>query len=155
MGAEGLYCFVIQSPYMLSTVLKSLFLLLFILYCVGRLIAQDVFPPQPYELKPRVQAVPVTGRMNIDGRLDEADWGRCEAATGFMVCFPEQLGRPSYDTKVMVLYDSVNIYFGAICYYNGRKKSLQVQSMKRDFGFSDNELLSIFIEPFQNSRLPM
>ena len=140
---------------MLSLLFKTLLLILFILHSLGRLNAQEVFAPKPYASKRGVEAQQAAHRLVIDGRLDEADWARCQAATGFMVCFPEQLKKPAYDTKVMVLYDSVNIYFGAICYYSGRKKDLQVQSMKRDFGFSDNELLSIFIEPFQNSRLPM
>ncbi len=140
---------------MIAFFLRMLFLVLYLLYAVGRLMAQDVFAPQPYGSKPRVQAQQVMHRLVIDGRLDEADWRRCQAASGFMICFPEQFKKPTYDTRVMVLYDSVNIYFGAICYFSGQRKSLQVQSMKRDFGYTDNELLSIFIEPFQNSRLPM
>lgn len=140
---------------MLSFLLKLICFILLILYSIGRLMAQEVFPPLPYALKPRVQAQRAYGRMIIDGKLDEEDWARCKPATQFLVCYPDQLKKPSYDTKVMVLYDSVNIYFGAICYYSGKRKSLQVQSMKRDFGFSNNELLSIFIEPFQNSRLTM
>jgi hypothetical protein len=140
---------------MLSFLIRSALFILFILYSIGRLIAQEVFSPLPYEMKPKVRAERAHQQVLIDGKLDEADWSRCVPATGFVICYPEQRKKPSYDTRVMVLYDSVNIYFGAICYYSGEKKSLQVQSMRRDFGFTDNELLSVFIEPFQNSRLPM
>jgi hypothetical protein len=135
--------------------LKWLLFILLLLFRWGHLIAQDVFPPLPYAQKPRVQAQPASHRIIIDGKLDEADWQLCKPATQFLVSFPDQGKKPSYDTRVMVMYDSVNLYFGAVCYYSGHKKSLQVQSMKRDFGFSDNELLSILIEPFQNSRLPV
>jgi hypothetical protein len=140
---------------MLSFLIKSVLLILFFFSCWGRLWAQVVFPPLPYALKPRIQAQPALQRITIDGKLDEGDWTGCKAATKFLVCYPDQGKKPSYDTKVMVLYDSVNLYIGAVCYFGGRKKSLQVQSMRRDFGFSDNELLSVFIEPFQNSHLPV
>jgi hypothetical protein len=140
---------------MVSFLLKLTIFILLILHSLGRVIAQKTFPPLPYALKPRIQAQRAQHRVVVDGKLDEEDWQRCQQAGQFILCYPEQMKKPSYDTRVMVLYDSVNLYFGAICYYSGRRQSLQVQNMKRDFGFSTNELLSVFIEPFQNSRLPL
>ena len=140
---------------MLSLFLKLVLFACFVLYCFGRIVAQEAFPPLSYAQKPRIQAQRVQHRVTLDGKLDEADWQQCQVSRQFLVCYPEQLKKPSYDTRVMVLYDSVNLYIGAVCYFSGHKRDLQVQSMKRDFGFTDNELLSIFIEPFQNPHLPM
>jgi len=138
-----------------SLLLKLAVLLLMLFFLWGRLTAQKTFAPPPYSLKPRIEAQRAHHHVVLDGVLDEEDWRQCQQAGQFLVCYPEQMKKPSFDTRVMVLYDSVNLYFGAICYYNGHKRSLQVQNMKRDFGFSTNELLSIFIEPFQNSRMPL
>src|SRR5882757_1299463 len=140
---------------MVSFLLKLAVFILLILHSLGHVIAQKTFPPLPYTLKPRIQAQRAHHRVVLDGKLDEEDWQRCQQAGQFILCYPEQMKKPTYDTRVMVLYDSVNLYFGAICYYSGHRRSLQVQNMKRDFGFSTNELLSVFIEPFQNSRLPL
>jgi hypothetical protein len=140
---------------MISFLLKLAIFILLALHSLGHVIAQKTFPPLPYDLKPRIQAQRTHHRVVLDGKLDEEDWQQCQQARQFIQYYPEQMKRPSYDTRVMVLYDSVNLYFGAICYYSGHKQSLQVQNMKRDFGFSTNELLGIFIEPFQNSRLPL
>jgi len=140
---------------MLSLFLKLAAFILLILYSLGHVVAQNTFPPLPYAQKPRIQAQRAQHQVVLDGVLDEEDWRLCQQAGQFLVCYPEQMKKPAFDTRVMVLYDSVNLYFGAICYYSGRKRSLQVQNMKRDFGFSTNELLSIFIEPFQNSRMPL
>jgi len=140
---------------MISFLLKLALFILLVFHSLGHVIAQKTFPPLPYALKPKIQAQRACHPVVLDGKLDEEDWQRCQQAGQFILCYPEQMKKPSYDTRVMVLYDSVNLYFGAICYYSGHKQSLQVQNMKRDFGFSTNELLSIFIEPFQNSRLPL
>jgi len=62
---------------------------------------------------PTVRAVKATGRIVIDGRLDEADWNRAEIATGFVQRDPDE-GKPATErTEVRVLYDADALYVGA------------------------------------------
>ena len=62
---------------------------------------------------PSVRAVKATGRIVIDGHLDEADWQRAEPATNFVQRDPDE-GKPAVErTEIRVLYDTDAIYFGA------------------------------------------
>ena len=62
---------------------------------------------------PRVSAVRASGSIAVDGRLDEADWGRALPAKDFLQRDPDE-GKPATEpTEVRILYDSDAIYVGA------------------------------------------
>jgi hypothetical protein len=63
--------------------------------------------------RPSVTAVRTAQKIAIDGRLDEADWGRAVPAKGFRQKDPDE-GQPASEaTEVRFLYDDKAIYVGA------------------------------------------
>ena len=63
--------------------------------------------------RPSVAAVRATQKITIDGRLDEADWGRALPAKDFRQKDPDE-GQPATEaTEVRFLYDDKAIYVGA------------------------------------------
>lgn len=58
-------------------------------------------------------AVRATGRIVVDGRLDDADWTRATPATGFIQKNPDEGQPATQQTEVRILYDDDAIYIGA------------------------------------------
>lgn len=119
------------------------------------LFAQQVFKALPEAQRPHLKAAFTKDEMKIDGIANETAWNKCSVATHFVVAYPKQGSKASYDTEVRILYDQNNIYIFARCDFPPGKKDIQVQDMRRDFSFSDNELFEVLIEPFKDPRLPV
>ncbi len=65
------------------------------------------------EPRPSATAIRATGKMTVDGRLDEADWSRAVPAKDFLQRDPDE-GKPATEaTEVRFLYDDKAIYVGA------------------------------------------
>jgi hypothetical protein len=91
----------------------------------GRIAAQN--PIQNPSTAPRAaastpsglrvaRAVRRTGPIILDGRLDEPDWRRAPATSGFTQSYPDP-ARPATDsTDVRVLYDDEALYVGVRMY---------------------------------------
>lgn len=63
--------------------------------------------------KPSVRAVRRTGAVVVDGRLDDAAWGRAVVGGGFVQKEPVEGNPADQRTEVRVLYDDAAIYIGA------------------------------------------
>jgi hypothetical protein len=62
---------------------------------------------------PSVGALRTTGRIVVDGHLDEPDWQRAQPATDFTQRDPDE-GKPATErTEIRVLYDDDALYVGA------------------------------------------
>jgi len=130
-------------------------ILLSCLICSGQLsFAQAIFSPPPNDKRLRIPITYTREKIRPDGHLSEAAWLQCPVASHFTITYPDQGGAPSAETEVRVLYDSVNLYIGAVCHFHGSKKNLQVQDLRRDFGYG-NELFCVMIEPFRDPRVPV
>nr|WP_294948110.1 DUF5916 domain-containing protein [uncultured Mucilaginibacter sp.] len=112
---------------------------------------------QPPALAQRLQMVAtrVTGRIAIDGVANESAWASAPVAKNFITSYPREGAPAAYDTEVRLLYDDKNIYVTAVCHFPPGKKGLQVQDMRRDFSFSNNENFQILIDPFKDRRMPV
>jgi uncharacterized protein DUF5916 len=117
--------------------------------------AQSIFPPPDNDKKCRLTAFHTTETIQIDGKLTERSWEGAPVAAHFIVGYPEQGPPASQRTEVRILYDNTNLYIGAVCHYQGGKNRLQVQDMRRDFTFNDNEWFNIMIDPFRDPRGPV
>lgn len=60
-----------------------------------------------------LQAVRAVAAIKLDGRLDEADWQRAPAATGFTQQWPRFGRRATLPTEVRVLFDDHHLYISA------------------------------------------
>ncbi|MBO4512997.1 MAG: hypothetical protein J5746_09530 [Victivallales bacterium] len=56
-----------------------------------------------------LKAVAAQGKLNIDGRLDEADW---QSAMKIERFFIDKSDKPAFPTKAMLLYDANGLYVG-------------------------------------------
>ncbi|MCH8253858.1 MAG: hypothetical protein IID06_00735, partial [Gemmatimonadetes bacterium] len=54
--------------------------------------------------------------ISLDGNIDESVWSRAIPARAFVQRNPLEGGEPSESTTVYVVYDSDNLYIGAILY---------------------------------------
>ena len=87
--------------------------------------------------------------IQIDGKLDEADWGIAETAGDFHRVTPIDTGYSDALTEVMMTYDDENLYLAAICYDDLPGKHI-IESLRRDFSFGRNDNFLVFLDPFND-----
>src|SRR5690348_15283871 len=81
--------------------------------------------------RPTVHAVRASGKLQLDGKLDEADWKAAPAFSDFVDAYPTPGAKPSQRTEVRVLYDDTNLYVGVIC-FDTQPERIQRQLGRRD-----------------------
>jgi len=107
--------------------------LAFIALGAGSAVAQNSEPPPTASSSRALIAAAVrrAGDIAIDGRLDEAEWGRAQALSGFIASDPVEGVPAEHDTEVFVLYDADAIYIGARM-YDPDPESIFRQLTRRD-----------------------
>lgn len=111
---------------------------------VGRLNAQNTQPNV-------IQAVRVADPIHIDGNLNKAIWQNAIPVTNFTQREPAEGEQPSEQTKVAILYDQHNIYFGIWC-YDSQPDKISAKKMNRDFNWGSDDNIEIMISPFNDNR---
>jgi hypothetical protein len=82
--------------------------------------------------RPEMRASPAGMRITIDGHLNEEVWQRVSPITTFIQAQPDT-GRPATErTEVRLLYDTDNLYIGAVC-FDSDPKGLVVKTLERDY----------------------
>ncbi|MBI4444986.1 MAG: carbohydrate binding family 9 domain-containing protein [Acidobacteria bacterium] len=97
----------------------------------------------------RLQAVRVTEKLEIDGRLDETVWSTAPVAGDFIQNDPRPDDPASEKTEVKVLYDKENLYFGVSCYDSQRSL---VHELKKDFTRTSGDSFEIVLDTFHDER---
>ncbi len=126
--------------------MKTLFPFIFLLFTLSsnaQFVNKKVYNTYKVEKKPV-----------IDGFLDESLWEKLPIAKDFVQEKPNngKLERINTKTEIKVCYDNSNIYFGAIMYDNAPDSILKELS-KRDDDNKNNDILSIVLDPFNNSQV--
>jgi hypothetical protein len=98
---------------------------------------------------PSLSLKKATGIIELNGILDEADWQKAEIAGDFYQNFPADTSFAKTKTEVKVTYDDNFIYVGAIC-YDDMGSNYVIQSLKRDFSYSESDAFAVFIDPFND-----
>src|SRR2546423_474321 len=89
----------------------------------------------------RAECRRATGIIKLDGRLDEADWGRAQVIGTFMV--PGR-NRPSKTkTSVKFLWDDKYLYFGA----EMEDHDIYADVKMRNGMTWDNDVIELFLKP--------
>ncbi|HHP7242648.1 MAG TPA: DUF5916 domain-containing protein [Cyclobacteriaceae bacterium] len=130
--------------------------LLFVL-CFAGLIADakgqdketDNFPPLENPIA--VKAIRAMQKINVDGKLNEPDWGNAIPITDFFRVEPVQGGEIKNSTLVKILYDDQNLYFGVFASDSLGKKGIRIQDLRRDFNRGENDVFGIQIDA-QNTK---
>jgi hypothetical protein len=135
--------------------MKTLLGVLLLTFLTNELISQTIFDPPAYEKKLRISAIEIKSSITIDGKLDEQNWAFAPIAENFIQSRPDQGKKATQATKVRILFNKEYLYIGAICYEPMGKKGINIQDLRRDFSYSQNELFSVTFDPFQDVRNPM
>ncbi|UCF35300.1 MAG: carbohydrate binding family 9 domain-containing protein [Acidobacteriota bacterium] len=100
-----------------------------------------------------LQAVRIeSGKINLDGELNEPEWQSAELAAEFIQNEPFEGQPASEPTKVRLLYDKENLYIGAICYDSAGEKGFVSRELKRDFSPRDNDIFQVVFDTFNDKR---
>ncbi len=110
-------------------------------------LAQETENFPPPEIPIEVQARKASTSINVDGRLDEADWQEGKAVENFFRVEPRQGGPIRYQTRVKFLYDEKNLYIAAWCFDSVGLKGIRVQDLRRDFGWGNNDIFGVALDP--------
>ena len=100
-----------------------------------------------------VRAVPTEEAMSIDGFLDEESWQTATPATDLIQSGSSRNpGQPlSERTEVRFLYDSENLYVGAIC-FDSNIDTMVVNGMMRDFPGRLSDEFGFIIDSLNDDR---
>ena len=93
-----------------------------------------------------LQAIPLTGKITLDGKLDEADWQRAPMSGDFIENLPREKQPARVKTEVRVLYDSTAIYFG-IRAYDPEPENIYAPFVRRDKVFGTQDIFNLWIDP--------
>jgi hypothetical protein len=100
--------------------------------------------------KPDVAVPRAESEIVVDGRLDDAPWGRAARLTGFHQLQPVD-GLPAEEaTEVRVLYTARALYFGIIAHARDRA-AVNATLSKRD-NISNDDRVTIFLDTFNDKR---
>src|SRR6185369_1684261 len=99
----------------------------------------------------RLPAVRALGRLEIDGRLDEADWGRAPVASGFIQSEPREGMPASEDTEVRVLYDGDDLYIGVFARDREPTRIITTE-LTKDFNRTSGDSFEVILDTFHDRR---
>jgi hypothetical protein len=135
-----------EKPYFNAVMKQIIRILLLISY--GLVCAQDNeenFPPP--ETPPVVNAQKASGKIVVDGKLNEPDWSQGDEVSDFFRREPRQGGPIRYETVVKFLYDERNLYVAAWCKDSVGLKGIRVQDLRRDFSWGVNDIFGVSLDP--------
>jgi hypothetical protein len=98
-------------------------------------------------IAPTARAVPLTGVIELDGRLDEPIWSSAPAVTQFLQRDPDQGEPATQRTEIRFVYDERTLYIGARMYDDMGAKGVVSRLVRRD-NFPDSDRLTITFDTF-------
>ena len=99
--------------------------------------------------KNKTQAERAVGGIEIDGKLDDADWSKTPVSENFVGHIPENGSKTRFKTEVRVLYDDNAIYFGFMC-HDDHPDSISTVLDQRDGFLRTSDCLVLHISPFND-----
>lgn len=91
-----------------------------------------------------------TGKITIDGNLDEVSWNQAELVSDFWEKFPDNRNRALKKTVVKLMYDNDFIFISAVCSDSGQ---YIIPSLKRDRSFYEADAFAFIIDPFNKKTM--
>ena len=103
--------------------------------------------PEPRTLK----AARASGRITLDGALDEADWTSAPVARGFIQSDPREGQPATFDTEVRMLYDDDAIYFGVVAADQDPSRVI-VTDLRKDYAVEASDAFAVLLDTFHDGR---
>ncbi|HEX9049307.1 MAG TPA: DUF5916 domain-containing protein [Anaeromyxobacter sp.] len=97
-----------------------------------------------------VVATRLSGRIAVDGRLEEPDWDLAPAFDGFVQQFPDEGAAPSERTEVRVLYDDRALYVGIVAH--DRSPGEVARPLGRRDSAPPGDAVTVFIDSMHDRR---
>ena len=117
------------------------------------LAAQPMEVPEPTEATRRhLAARRTTGKIRLDGRLDEIDWQRAPVAGDFSQARPDYIPTTRFPTTVRVLFDDEQLYIGAFNQDSAGLSALRMPDLRRDFEPPENDVFAVTMGPMGDRR---
>jgi hypothetical protein len=104
-------------------------------------LAEDFIPVY----NPLLHITPTDGEIILDGFVDEEAWQTAAVADNFAEHSPGDQTQPPVDTKVLVTYDTDNLYVAFICYDD--PDGVRASFCKRDQIFQDDNVF-VCLDPY-------
>lgn len=102
--------------------------------------------------RPTLRAFATDQAINLDGRLDEAAWKLADSTTSPFYQIQPHPGYPASErTVVRVLYDSRNLYVGAVL-YDSEPEKLTIPGLEQDFATQNSDLFGIAIDSYWDKQ---
>ncbi len=119
---------------------------------LGLLLFLPFFSAQSLNEKKQLGAVRSTGKITIDGLLNEPVWQSANTASGFVTYSPT-MGLPeTQKTEVKVVYDNTAVYFG-VYMYDSAPDSIMRELTKRDQVSEGNvDRFKISLNPYNDGQ---
>lgn len=95
----------------------------------------------------QLQIKKATGKIVIDGILDEPDWQSAFPAGNFKQNFPFDSSLANKQTEARVTFDDQFLYISAVCF---QPPKYTVQSLRRDFPNASSDMFFVLIDPFRD-----
>ena len=88
-----------------------------------------------------------TGKIIVDGKIDETDWQTVNAADHFIQNYPFDSSQARMQTIARATFDDQFLYISAVCY---QPHKYTVQSLRRDFPNSSSDIFFVSLDPFRD-----
>jgi hypothetical protein len=120
-------------------------------YVTLLLVAGSGPGPLPAQERPQAHVTPVTAAIRVDGRLDEADWGRASPLGPLTTIEPVEGGSPVAATEVRVLADAANLYVGVRA-LDPDPTGIVSYSKARDSQLRSEDHVKLILDPYLDGR---
>ena len=108
----------------------------------------SLFSTTGYSQTKSIKAKYIDTDVLIDGNLNEPEWNLANESGNFYQFFPTDSLPANQPTNFKILYSDDYIYFGVTAY--ARNNDFVVSSLKRDFGGTSNDNISIILDTFND-----
>ncbi|MGH9940621.1 MAG: DUF5916 domain-containing protein [Blastocatellia bacterium] len=116
------------------------------------LLAMLLLHPHAVALNDKRTAIGrVTGKISLDGALEEPDWAQAQALGEILQREPKQETAATERTEVKLLADKDNLYIGVMCYDSDPEKVVGAQ-MARDADLEIDDSVAILLDTFHDRR---
>ena len=133
-----------------SSLWKSRFAALF--WCT--LIAISIIPVPSYAqlIKKSVAAARFSGKIILDGKLDDPAWQTAGIATDFIVNTPVPGIGSAQVTEVRILYDDNDVYIGAVMHDTHPDSILKQLTARDDYEYSNTDAFGVVFDTYSDNQ---
>ena len=99
----------------------------------------------------KLPATRATGRIELDGRLDEPAWTTAPVAKDFIQNDPREGSPATYDTEVRLIYDDDALYIGVFA-RDPDPGAIIINELRKDFNTGNGDSFQVVIDTFKDER---